>query len=88
MPQDPRERRRWLDDPRHVDLLFHALVVACGVLVLLDAVVHRTIHESFEGLFGFYALFGFVGYVVLVMTAKQLRRVLKRDEDYYERDRE
>ena len=36
-------------------------------------------------LFGFHAVYGFVACVVLVLAAKQLRRVLMRDENYYER---
>lgn len=36
-------------------------------------------------MYAFYALYGFVGSVLLVLTAKQLRRVLRRDEDFYER---
>ena len=37
------------------------------------------------GLFGFYAFFGFIACVALVLIAKQLRRVLLRREDYYDR---
>ena len=38
-----------------------------------------------EGWFGFYALYGFVACVLLVLVAKQLRKILMRDEDYYDR---
>ena len=34
----------------------------------------------------FYGLFGAVGIVVLVQAAKGLRRLVMRDEDYYESD--
>ena len=35
--------------------------------------------------YGFYGIFGFVACVALVLIAKQLRRVLMRPEDYYDR---
>ena len=33
----------------------------------------------------FYGFYGFIGCVFLVLAAAQLRKVLMRDEDYYER---
>ena len=48
-------------------------------------------HPSFEeglfpieGYFGFYSLYGFCACVVLVLVAKEMRKVLMRDEDHYE----
>ena len=35
-------------------------------------------------MFGFYAIFGFVACVGLVLAAKELRKFLKRDEDFYD----
>jgi hypothetical protein len=35
--------------------------------------------------FGFYGWFGFVACVALVLIAKQLRRIVMRPEDYYDR---
>jgi len=40
--------------------------------------------HAWEALPGFYALFGFVACVVLVLIAKEMRKVLMRDEDYYD----
>jgi hypothetical protein len=82
--QRPDERRYWLDQPRNIDRIFYALVAVCVALVLADFVYESHGHFHFEEWFGFHALFGFGAYVAIVMTAKQLRRVLKRDEDYYD----
>ena len=38
--------------------------------------------------FGFFAFFGFGAYVFIVLSAKALRRLIKRPEDYYERSGE
>ena len=79
------QERYWLDDPSNVDRLVRAFYVICGVLVAVDVFVPK--HGSFaiEHLFGFYAWFGFLACVALVLVAKQLRRVLMRPEDYYDR---
>jgi hypothetical protein len=42
--------------------------------------------HSWEGLWGFYGLFGFIGIVVLILLAKQLRKLVMREEDYYDVD--
>ena len=41
-----------------------------------------------DGGLGFYPVYGFVGAFLLVLAAKQMRRVLMRPEDYYERRRD
>ena len=49
-----------------------------------DFVYHKHVHFDFEAWPGFYAVVGFVSYVGLVFTAKGLRRLLKREEGYYD----
>ena len=63
--------------------------VWCALLVLTDLIVHR--HLTFaegllpiEGRFGFYAVYGFVAYVLIVWGSIFLRKVLMRSEDYYD----
>jgi len=80
MSDDPR----WLDVARHVTWLVRGLYVTCGLAFLADLFYAKDGHFPVEQWFGFYAAFGFVVSVLLVLTAKQLRRVLRRDEDYYE----
>jgi len=79
------ERKRWLDDPQNVTRLYRGAWGLGLLLVVLDWVVER--HEDLHAAaaFAFYALYGFVACVILVLAAKALRRVLKRPEDYYER---
>lgn len=76
--------RRWLDQPRNVTRLVRGLYLVCGLALLADLLYRKHPYFGFESWFGFYAWFGFVASVSLVLTAKQLRRVLRRDEDYYE----
>lgn len=75
----------WLDRKENVTKVYWAVWIVCGALLLIDPLVHK--HEAFEfaewfGFFGFFGLFACVG---MVLTAKALRRILKRAEDYYER---
>ena len=51
-----------------------------AILFVADFFVEREIHQPAEQLPGFYAIYGFVGCVVLVLVAGQLRKVVMRDE--------
>ena len=79
------EKRYWLDDIRNVHKIFWALVVVCAGLLLCDAFIHRHTEFAFQGWFGFFGLYGFFLSFLLVLTSKELRKILKRDEDYYDR---
>jgi peptidoglycan/LPS O-acetylase OafA/YrhL len=81
----PERKRYWLDSPRNVTQLYRGLWVVGIALVAAELLVHKHEEPAFAGWFGFYALFGFAACVALVLTAKALRRILKRPEDYYER---
>ena len=80
----PAGRRAWIESRRVVDRLVWVLAAVCGLLLAADFVYGKKVHFDFEGWPGFYALFGFLAYVGLVLTAKALRRVLMRKQDYYE----
>lgn len=81
------DNHRWLDAPRNVRRIVYGLYLSCGLLLLADLVYAKHPHFPFESWFGFYPVFGFVVSFTLVLTAKKLRRFLRRDEDYYERSK-
>ena len=84
--QEPStEAPRGLDKPRNVKLIIIAVFLVCAGLFAADAAYHKHTHYDFEGWFGFFGWYGFIGCVGLVLAAKVMRRVLKRDEDYYDR---
>jgi hypothetical protein len=82
---NPGERGYWLDDPRNVDRLVRGFYTICALLLLLDFFVPKHGPFAIEHAFGFYAFFGFAACVALVLIAKQLRRVIMRPENYYDR---
>lgn len=64
-------------------VLIIGLALICAILVLSDLIHHKHGHFSFEEWFGFFGLFGFVVYMTIVLLAKSLRSVIKRNEDYW-----
>ncbi len=74
----------WFDKPENVRKLLRVFYVICGLLVLVDFIVHRHVYHDWENIPAFYAIYGFVGCVVLVLIAKEMRKFLMRGEDYYD----
>jgi uncharacterized membrane protein len=83
IPKD--ERRYWLDDRRNVAKIYWGLIAVCAALLLADFFYNKHAKFALESVFGFYGIFGFVCCVFLVLAAKELRKLLKRPEDYYDR---
>ena len=81
---DRRERRHVFDEPRNVRRVIWALHLVCVVAFAADAFVHRHVDHPWEALFGFYGVYGFVACVLLVLIAKELRKLLMRHEDHYD----
>ena len=79
------EKRYWLDEPRNVRKLIWLLCAVCALLLASDLVYHKHAVFDWEEWIGFYAFFGYVAGTTVVLGAKELRRIVHRDEDYYER---
>ncbi len=78
------EKSRFLDKPRNVRFLIRALYAVCIVVFAADFVVHRHIDHPWEELPGFYAVYGLVACVILVLVARELRKLIMRREDHYD----
>jgi hypothetical protein len=79
---DPK--KYWLDNPKNVDKLVYAVYAVCAVLFFSDLIYHKHPHYEAEEWLGFYGVFGFVAFFGIVMAGKLLRKLIKRDEDYYD----
>ena len=79
------EKKYWLDDSRNVKKIIYALYAVCALLLLADLTYHKHTHFDVEGRWGFFGLFGLVACVTLVLAAKGMRVLLKREEDFYDR---
>ena len=78
------ERRYWLDEPRNVTKVVYGLIAACAISMLADLFYVKHVHFPWEGIFNFHGWYGFVCCFLLVLAAKELRKAVKRDEDYYD----
>jgi hypothetical protein len=86
-PEKPRDEKPGIwDDTRNVDRLLRVFYLLCVLLVVLDLMIHRHAYHPWERLFGFHAWYGFVSCWMLVVIAKQMRKVLMRGDDYYDVD--
>ena len=81
---DEKEKIHLFDRPENVDRLLKVFYAICILLVLADFVLHRHIGFDWEKIPAFYALYGFVACVVLVVIAKKMRKLVMRKEDYYD----
>jgi hypothetical protein len=70
------------------DRLSYLVYAVCGLLLVVELVYHRHAYFALESTFGFYAITGFGAYLTVVFTAKGLRRLVRRPEDYYDRSAE
>ena len=87
----PGGKRYWLDSKRNVAKVFYALIGIDVLWLAADFLYKKKAEfEAFggwaDGGIGFYPVYGFVGAFLLVLAAKQMRRVLMRPEDYYDRE--
>jgi hypothetical protein len=80
-----QEKPHVFDKPRNIRRVLRILYVICVLLLAADLIIHRHVIHDWESLWGFYGLYGFVACVTLVLLAKQLRRLVMRPEDYYDR---
>ncbi|MGH8611784.1 MAG: hypothetical protein ACREYF_07010 [Gammaproteobacteria bacterium] len=76
----------WFDKPSNVRRLLRVFYLVCAALLGVDWLYHRHAVHPWEGMPGFFSFFGFMACVVLVLLAKELRKLLMREEDFYEGD--
>ncbi len=76
--------------PQKIRIILGSLFLLCGCTFLLDFLFLSDAFDKhavyqWENWPGFYAIFGFVACLLLVLISKYiLRPLVKRDEDYYE----
>lgn len=81
---EQNDKYTWFDKPANIKKIIAALCVVCALLLVAEFFYHKHPHFAVEEWFGFYAFYGFVMCVLLVLAAKLMRVVLMRDEDYYD----
>lgn len=74
----------WADRPENQRRIRIALYAVCAVLVIAEFLIHRHAYNAVEAVPVFYAAWGFASLLLAVAVAKGLRRLIRRDEDYYD----
>lgn len=72
------------DNPRNVKRLRIGFFIALVLVLVAEFFVEMHGEFSVEHFFGFYAVYGFISYVVLIFVAKGIRQLIMRKEDYYD----
>ena len=78
------DKQHFFDKPGNVKRTLRIFYGVCAALFVADFVFHRHAERALEGFWGFYAIYGFVACVLLVLMAKEMRKVLMRGHDYYD----
>lgn len=76
----------WLDDPRHVKLLWRGFLVVLVLTVLAGVLVDLHPHFEIESWLGFNAAYGFFTCLLMILVAKGLGLLLKRPDTHYAED--
>lgn len=85
MHPDNKEKKGIFDNPKNLDRLLTGLFIFLGVLLIAEFFIHLHPHYDYEKFPGFYAVYGFLSYVFLVLVARFIiRPILMRREDYYD----
>ncbi len=74
----------WLVRPTTIRKLWVASIAILALLVATDIWIHHHEHFTLDGIFGFYAWYGFAICVVMVAFAKALGAMIKRPDTYYD----
>jgi hypothetical protein len=75
----------FFDKPENIKKVLGLFYVSLLVLIIMGLLVPKDPHFSWEAFPAFYATYGFVACVGLVLGAKYiLRKMVKRKENYYD----
>lgn len=73
------------DKKKNIKRLVQVFFTLCVLLFAADLVVDKKTHMPWEEWPGFYAMYGLVACVILVLVSKYILRPLAmRDENYYD----
>lgn len=84
-PENDGRWGRWIFHRRTIDGVFWGLCLLVAGLGLADVVLQWRKIIAFEAFPIAYGLYGFASFVGIVFAGKALRKVIMRDEDYYDR---
>ena len=78
------KQQDFFDKPSNIKWMLRVFYAVCVLLFGADFVFYRHATHDWEAWYGFYALYGFIACVLLVLLAKELRKLVMRSEDYFD----
>ncbi len=82
-PHDER-RKHWLVRAETIRRLWMVFIAALAATVVVDFAAARHGDFGVDGTFGFFAWYGFVTCVAMIVGANALGQLLKREDTYYD----
>jgi len=79
----PAGRDHWLARPETIRLLWVVFIGILAATVVADVFVRQHADFGVEDTLGFYAWYGFLTCVAMIVVAKGLSVLLKRSDRYY-----
>ncbi len=79
-----KDKAGWFDKRRNLILFLRIFYVTLAILLGLDFFIAKHPDFAFDGVPNFFAAYGLISCVMLVLIAKVLRKLLMRGEDYYD----
>jgi len=83
-PTGNSEKKHLFDNPKNVSRAIYLLVAISVITAGFDLVFARHVEHPIENIFGFYPLFGFFSCAIVILGAKEMRKIVMRKEDYYD----
>ena len=74
------------DNPRNVKIFLFLFYASLLILLFAELFVEKHPYFKFEGFFNFSAIFGYLAGVVIIFLARIFRKLVSRDENYYDRN--
>ncbi len=84
---NPDEKPGWADKKGFRNLFLGVLIAACVLSALagfVPAFQKKDPHFAAEGFPVFFAVYGFLAFMFIVLAGQHLRKLVGRKEDYYE----
>lgn len=78
------DKSGWFDKPGNLKLFLRIFYASLVLLLIIDFFIEKHPEFNFDGAPNFFAAYGFISCVLLVLVAKVLRLFLMKDEDHYD----
>ncbi len=78
------KRPGFFEKPTTIRALWILLYAVCGLTLVPELFIDRHAYFGIDHFFSFFAVLGFIACALLILFAKGLGFMLKKDEDYYD----